>query len=334
MGGVLDKRRQNSSDRLAEFQKKLDSAGKIIRDKACVYVTGSFGRGEAGDYSDLDLFIVGRANEVKVEGAPEERHLGRLDEICLKAELIEATRSSEIPEFSGDGEYLAHYTIGQLVRSTGKPEDDANNTFTARLLLLLESRPLLGKNIYSEAIDDVISKYWGDYEDHKNEFVPAFLGNDIIRLWRTFCVNYEARTKKDPPEKGAKRRLKNYKLKYSRLLTCYSALLYLLSVYGRNKTVTPDDIRNMVRLSPTERLEWLTREKDLADAHAKANELLALYEGFLDQTNVSENTLLKQLEDRATRKAYFSAADAFGDTMFDLIELLGKKSRLHRLLVV
>jgi hypothetical protein len=117
-------------------------------------------------------------------------------------------------------------------------------------------------------------------------------------------------------------------------LTCYSALLYLLSVYGRNKTVTPDDIRNMVRLSPTERLEWLTREKDLADAHAKANELLALYEGFLDQTNVSENTLLKQLEDRATRKAYFSAADAFGDTMFDLIELLGKKSRLHRLLVV
>jgi hypothetical protein len=96
--------------------------------------------------------------------------LKNLDEICLKAELIDATRQLRVPEFSGDGEYLVHYSISQLIKTTGKPEDDVNNTFTARLLLLLESRPLIGEDVYADAIDEVISKYWGDYEDHKNEF--------------------------------------------------------------------------------------------------------------------------------------------------------------------
>jgi hypothetical protein len=75
---------------------------------------------------------------------------------------------------------------------------------------------------YKHVIEEVIAAYWRDYDDHKNEFVPAFLANDILRLWRTFCVNYEARTSTDPPHQRAKRRLKNYKLKHSRLLTSYS----------------------------------------------------------------------------------------------------------------
>ena len=40
----------------------------------------------------------------------------------------------------------------------------------------------------------------------KDEFMPAFLANDILRLWRTFCVNYEARTQTEPAEKKAKRK--------------------------------------------------------------------------------------------------------------------------------
>src|SRR5438132_1280368 len=85
------------------------------------------------------------------------------DEICLKRELIVATRELRFPEFSGDGEYLVHYTIDQLVKTTGKPEDDLSNTFTARLLLLLESRPLIEPFIYWQAIDAVIEKYWRNY---------------------------------------------------------------------------------------------------------------------------------------------------------------------------
>jgi len=113
------------------------------------------------------------------------------------------------------------------------------NTFTARLLLLLESSPLIGESVYQQITNDVIVAYWKDYEGHKSDFMPI-PANDILRMWRTFCVNYEARTQSAQRRDG-KRRLKNYKLKHSRLLTCYSALLYLLAVFSKNKTVSPTD---------------------------------------------------------------------------------------------
>jgi hypothetical protein len=116
-------------------------------------MTGSFGRVEASPYSDLDLFILGKSS------ADRTRRLSRLDEICVMADLIEVTRKLRIPEFSGDGRYLVHYSVHDLIGTLGKPDDDATNTFTARLLLLLESRPLLGMEIYEELIEDVVAAY-------------------------------------------------------------------------------------------------------------------------------------------------------------------------------
>ncbi len=333
MRDILGDCRKDSVARLDDFHRKLARAEEIAREKACVYATGSFGRGEASKHSDLDLFIAGRSLPID-KSTEEHRQLARLDEILLKAELIDATRAVGFPEFSGDGEYLIHYTISELVRTTGKPEDDVNNTFTARLLLLLESRPLIGLNIYKEAIDSVISKYWGDYGKHKNEFVPGFLVNDILRLWRTFCVNYEARTSNVPADKKNKRRLKNYKLKYSRMLTCYSALIYLLALYDAARTVSPEDVQEMVKRSPTERLEWIIEAGQFKDANELIEKLLMEYEQFLQNTNADEKTLLDRMEDRSIRTSYFDQANAFGETIFDLIENIGRKSHLHRLLVV
>ncbi|MBI3474278.1 MAG: hypothetical protein HY010_00975, partial [Acidobacteria bacterium] len=208
-------------------------------------------------YSDLDLFIVGKKDGQPGRDGKEGSLLKRLDEICIKADLIDATRQLSIPEFSGDGRYLTHYSVHEFTNTLGTPEDDVTNTFTARLLLLLESCPLLEPAVYREVTEEVIAAYWRDYEDHKTDFMPAFLANDILRLWRTFCVNYEARTERVPVREKAKGKLKNYKLKHSRLLTCYSALLYLLAVYGREQTVSPTDALAMIGLTPTERLEWL-----------------------------------------------------------------------------
>ena len=229
MGQLFDRRSQ-TIQKIKDLRARLSAAETIASGKACVYMTGSFGRGEASTHSDLDLFILG-----KNDGKPD-RHgkqgscLSRLDEICLKAELIEVTRELGIQEFSGDGRWLVHYSVDDLIKTLGKPEDDVENTFTARLLLLLESHALWGEGVYRDALDDVVAAYWRDYEDHKTNFMPAFLANDILRLWRTFCVNYEARTERVPETEKAKGKLKNYKLKHSRLLTCYSAILYLIAL--------------------------------------------------------------------------------------------------------
>lgn len=302
--------------------------------KACVYATGSFGRREAGPHSDLDLFMVGKRDGRPGREGIEGSLLKRLDEICIKADLIEATRELKIPEFSGDGRYLTHYSVHEFTKSLGTPEDDVTNTFTARLLLLLESCPLLESAVYKEVLEEVIAAYWRDYEDHKRDFMPAFLGNDILRLWRTFCVNYEARTARVPDDEKAKGKLKNYKLKHSRLLTCYSALLYLLAVYSDQRTVSPSDALAMIDLTPTGRLEWLLDRSTLAYAHNTIRKLLDQYERFLETTSCSEAELVSKFRDKKTSQTYLSAAYDFGDLVFEALTSIGSGSRFHRLLVV
>jgi predicted nucleotidyltransferase len=327
MGEILDSRQKETVARIEVLRKELDDAEKLCGDKACVYATGSFGRREASAHSDLDLFIVG-------QGSPEKPAIRGLDEILIKADLIEATRKLGIRDFSGDGEYLKHYTIKELIDGLGTPQDDVENTFTARLLLLLESCPLIGETAYHQITDEVIAAYWRDYEQNKNVFMPAFLANDILRMWRTFCVNYEARTHSEPEKEMAKRRLKNYKLKHSRLLTCYSALLYLLAVFTKNNTVSPVDAKEMISLTPTGRLKWLLSQSHCGKAHKLIQKLIDQYEAFLSQTNLPEEELVALFMDKQKRKERFGAPYEFGNSVFEVLNTIGKQSIFHRLLVV
>ena len=327
----LADRRSQTAARLLLLRERLETAEKLAAGKACVYATGSFGRGEANKNSDLDLFIVGLDN--KNQGF-EGSVLNRLDEICIKADLIQTTRDLGIPEFDGDGRYLMHYSVQEFTRKLGTPDDDVTNTFTARLLLLLESRPLLEEAVYKEVTGEVIAAYWRDYEDHKSNFMPAFVANDILRMWRTFCVNYEARTQREPDDKKAKGKIKNYKLKHSRLLTCYSALLYLLAVYKRNNTVTPTDAVAMIELTPTERLEWLRHQPELEIAHESLSNLLTEYDLFLQTTGVEEDELVRRFLNKNTAAEYMNRAYRFGDLMFKSLNKIGDGNKFHRLLVV
>jgi hypothetical protein len=325
--GLADRRSQTTA-RIEELRASLREAEAIAAGKACVYATGSFGRGEASAFSDLDLFILGKSND------HGQSLLKRLDDICIRADLIEVTRNLGIPEFSGDGRYLVHYSVKEFTKTLGTPQDDIANTFTARLLLLLESYPLLEEAVYREVIGEVVAAYWRDYEDHKSDFMPAFLSNDILRLWRTFCVNYEARTERAPQEEKAKGKIKNYKLKHSRLLTCYSALLYLLAVFGNKGTVSPTDALEMIELTPTKRLEWLLKQPFLTDARPAIMKLLAQYEQFLDTTNAPEQELIGRFLDKVQSRVYLEAAYQFGDLIFETLNKIGKGNRFHRLLVV
>jgi len=327
MGKILDQRRAETAERIKNLRHELKDAQALCGDRACVYVTGSFGRRETSSHSDLDLFIAGKSDLDRPE-------LSGLDEILIKADLIEATRKLGIRDFSGDGEYLKHYTIRELVDTLGTPEDDVENTFTARLLLLLESSSLIGESAYQQITDKVIVAYWKDYEGHKSDFMPAFLANDILRMWRTFCVNYEARTRREPEKEMAKRRLKNYKLKHSRLLTCYSALLYLLTIFSKNKTVSPTDTKKMISLTPTARLEWMLSQPELGAAHSSLKNLIEGYEAFLSNTDAPEEELIARFMEKRQREEYSKSAYRFGDLVFEVLSTIGKNSPFHRLLMV
>jgi len=331
---LLAKRRSYSDAKLASLADTLATSHKYCKDRACVYVTGSFARGEASQYSDLDVFIVGKVNE------NNDRELSRLNEIIVKADLISAVRGAGFPEFSGDGKFLVHHTSRELVKNLGKQDDDASNTFTARLLLLLESKPLIECAVYKAIIEDVLSKYWHDYEGKANNFIPAFFTNDILRLWRTFCVNYEANSGSDAEVEKAERSLKNYKLKHSRMLTCYSAILYLLYVYGMKDTVSPDDVFKMIEMSPTQRVECVSRhpgdgQSGIVDS---ADNVLAKYCEFLEFTAHPKEELVKIFCDRKEKRRLFDSSYEFGDQLFKLMRLIGTSkgecNRFYRLLVI
>lgn len=333
VGEVLSHRRELTEKRIEELQLKLGSTRSLCADHACVYATGSFGRIEASSHSDLDLFILSSEME---KGSPEkprkEPSLSNLKQICVKANLIHATEELGIEEFSGDDEYLTHYTVDDLKRALGTREDDVTNTFTARLLLLIESSPLVGESAYEQLTRNVIAAYWKDYEGRESKFVPTFLANDILRMWRTFCVNYEAGKPPESEEDKAKRKLKNYKLKHSRMLSCYSALMFLLFVYKQSGAVSPDDAFRMVSLTPTRRLEWLLHQNECKSAHADIKKIVVAYEGFLQQTDAPKENLIKRFKGDTTK--FFEEARSFGNSVFSVLQTLGIDNSLYRVVVV
>lgn len=321
------KKRQEVIDALQNAERFI--GGRLDKKVACVYATGSYGRSDASAWSDLDLFIAGRPLETGVSG----RELSQLNEICLKAELVEATRRSGLPDFDGDGEYLRHYTGSELVTTLGRPDDDAKNTFTARLLLLLESCPLVGEEVYEDLVQAVVASYWRDYEDHKSDFVPTFLTNDILRLWRTLAVGYEAKTKPDPePAEKAKRREKNYKLKYSRVLTCFSAIISLTALVAKNGTVGPFDMAAISKKTPIERIRTLGELDPPSETATAVARMEEEYEKFLTVTD-SENLRDRFHDDEFSRKCR-SESSAFGDAVFAAIMGFGPNNRLVRHLIV
>jgi len=277
--------------------------------------------------SDLDIFVL------RDRGASPA--LTNLNAIRLKARLIEVAREQEYPEFSRDGKFIvAHDLKEDVIDKLGTSEDDYANVFTARMLLILESRPLLGEEFYQRAIDDVIAVYWRDYTQNSQHFLPVFLMNDILRFWKTLCLNYEERTAKEKEESPGKRRLLNYKLKHSRLLTCYSAVVCLQSILRRdNGTVSPEAVKEMVTWTPTQRLEEVaTMDPELAPA---VESILTKYVTFLENCDADNTELAAKFEESAFKRARFDEAKEFGDAVFALIQKLGEDTApLLRYLVI
>jgi hypothetical protein len=336
---TLEQRRAFTAERLKLLADELAAAGasEIADGCACVYATGSGGRGEMSPKSDLDIFIV--------EYKDKARPLTNLNEIRLKARLIEVSRKLQFEDFTDDGEYVKAYDVkSDLIDKLGTRHDDYENVLTARLLLLLESRPILNRDLYEIAIDALVANYWRDFPKNSINFLPVFLVNDILRFWKTLCLNYEERTwvaegdtvEVTTPEDSlvrGKRRLHNYKLKYSRMLTCYSAIIYLMAALKRDGgTVKPEVAMAMVGESPTKRLELIAEMAP--STKTKIEEILASYGQFLTVCEEDKNLLRPKFAHSDFKKARFDEAREFGRSISDLLHVIGEKSELLRYIIV
>lgn len=290
----------------------------------CIYITGSYGRLEAHEYSDLDLFFVSKSGS-------SMHPIPKVDKALSDSVVIKACRSLKFPEFTKGGEYLEIHYMSDMLSDLGSPADDYRNLFTARMLLLLESRPVLRNENYDDVILDIIQTYFRDYHRHETNFSPAFLVNDIQRYWKTMCLNYEhRRNRADMPDRERnKSHLKNLKLKYSRLLTCFSMIGSLLSERGR---ISPEAVNEFVHLSPIDRLIKLAESDKKLRGLVEA--LLDQYAYFLSETGKDEDSALAWISDRDARDDAFGRARGFGQLMFKILKTSCRDEERLRYLVI
>ena len=263
--GPLQQRRTASVRKALDVRKNLDGQSQLFLDgKVAAYLAGSIGRGDVGELSDIDLFLVRKR--------PKTEH-SYLDDLEVLACAINANRelSQGVP-FSNDGQYLKVYRFADMLEALGAPQDDSENLFTARMLLLLESRCVSNDKLYAKVIEKIVGHYFRDSRG-KQSFRPLFLLNDILRYWRTLCLNYELI--RDRPDRPWGK--KNINLKFSRALTVFATVLPLIAKPGSNAK----QVKKLVKLSPHERF---ARGLDLISDLSLEGEyrvFLADYERFL-----------------------------------------------------
>lgn len=259
-----------------------------------IFGAGSLARKEIGHKSDLDLFVL-----------CEKNAKSRLQEYTLFGQLIDINKELGFPKFSNDGEYLILYNIDDLISKTGSRRDDIENTFTARMLLLLESFPIINNSLYKKTLERTIDNYFRDDIGTKT-FKPLFLLNDLLRYWRTLCLNYEER-RKEPDRPWRK---KNINLRFSRMATVFGTILPIVA----EPIVEPNSLKKLLARTPLERLAYgvsLLNDQELVNQWP---EILDNYETFL--TWKEDDDVEKHLRDGNMKIMVKSNAEKFSSYLY------------------
>ena len=251
-----------------------------------VVVFGSLARREWTSGSDVDwtLLIDGQA-------IPAHRSTARKVEKTLRQLKY---KGNELKQPGAEGIFGSMAFSHDIVHRIGGQADSNRNT-TQRILLLTEAVALRepGDDCACErTVRQVLNRYLeSDSNFHakadQEARIPRFLLNDIVRYWRTMCVDFAY---KDWEQDGKKWALRNVKLRTSRKLLFFSSLLTVFSCF-QNDALRRDGadrdeyllglqkhLLAFVHATPLNIIAWTLRDLGLVE---ECHKLLDEYEQIL-----------------------------------------------------
>jgi hypothetical protein len=270
---------------------ELLAAAELPDDVAVVFV-GSWGRREVTRHSDDDFYVLSHAGS---EDAVEN----------VKEALRRDERGFREPGREG---VFANGTVSlrTLLENIGL-EGDTNANLTQRMLLVLESVAVHNAGFHATARQEVLDSYLE--APIKACQPPRLLLNDVVRYWRTMCVDFAGKMRNRDGEGWG---LRNAKLRTTRKLLFASGLLPLMRCGQLDADRIAPFLAEQLALPPADRVADAFLDLDLQDA---ARDLFGAYEAFLGAID-SDAT-------RRTLDAIKSRAEADESKAFQAVARLG-----------
>lgn len=209
-------------------------------DDVAVVLLGSWGRGEVTSGSDDDFMVL-------IRGA--ER-----DEVRPSIEDVQKVLDQDP---GGEGIFGKPVASEGLVQRIGL-EEDRNSNLSRRMLLLLESVHATREDLHESVRAELVSRYLD--ESVKDERPPRFLLNDVIRYWRTMCVDFAGKERKRPEKWG----LRNAKLRTSRKILFAGGLLPVFECRKLAREHMAEFLCAQLRTPPTDRIAQAFLNHDAA----------------------------------------------------------------------
>ena len=252
-----------------ESKKHINLLKEIAHDKfgsdrrIVIGVNGSVARREMTSSSDVDLFFLVSDFDLSKKIAKQMQQL-----------YINALQSEGIKMPAQGGVFEKPIRYSRLVSNIGG-EKDTNIYITRRMLYLLESECVFNQEKYETLRLELIKRYVS--RDLKNEKICLFLLNDVVRYWRTICIDFEHKTADgDKP-----RAIRLIKLRFSRMLLYFAGVAAISRAVYMSPKNKRKKLAKLFAIPPVKRLEVIFGRNRCACA-------LSIYATFLDRIDKSD----------------------------------------------